>query len=92
MIKIDDEYIINANDNCYTLEKISIVKDETSKNFGQEIKVTEGYYSTIESVLTGYIKYKTRKYISKENENTLKELLSYIKDLEKYLKDKLGKV
>ena len=27
MVKIDDEYFINANDSCYTLEKKGIIED-----------------------------------------------------------------
>ena len=32
MVKIDDEYIINANESCYTLEKIGQVEDVESQN------------------------------------------------------------
>ncbi len=92
MIKIDNEYNINANENCYTLERVSVISDKESKNYGQEVKTIEGYYTTLEGVANGYTKQKIRKYVSKEDENTLKELLDYIKDLEKYLKDKLWKV
>lgn len=90
MIKIDNEYVINSNENCYSLERISKVKDINSKNYGKEIRVTEGYYTKIEDVLKGYMKAKTRKYISRENENSLKELLNEIKEMDNYLKENLG--
>lgn len=92
MIKIDDEYVINANENCYSLERKSIVQDVESQNYGKETKIVEGYYTTIESALNGYIKIKTRKYISSENENSLKELLDEIKKIEKFLKEKFEEV
>lgn len=38
MIKIDDEYIINATESCYTLEKIGQVEDVNSKNYGNETR------------------------------------------------------
>ncbi len=33
MVKIDDEYIINANENCFTLEKIGQVGNIESQNY-----------------------------------------------------------
>lgn len=90
MIRIDKEYIINANENCYSLEKISVVQDTNSKNYGKETRTTEGYYVSIESALRGYLKAKTRKYISSQNENTLKELLEEIKKTDDYLKEQFN--
>ena len=89
MIKIDDEYIINANENCYTLERISKIEDVNSKNYGKETKTIQGYYTTIENALNGYIKCKTRKYISKETENTFLELINMIKNLENNINQRL---
>lgn len=92
MIIIDNEYVINANESCYTLERKSTVQDTESKNYGKETKIVEGYYTSIESTLMGYMKAKTRKYISSENENSLKELFEEIKKMENYLKEKFGEV
>ena len=89
MIKIDNEYIINANESCYTLEKIGQVEDTESQNYGKETKTIQGYYTTIENALNGYIKVKLRKYVSSETENTLKELLQQIRDLQKFIKNRL---
>ena len=41
MVKIDDEYIINANESCYTLEKISNIEDTDSKNYGKEVRTIQ---------------------------------------------------
>lgn len=90
MVKIDDEYIINANESCYTLEKISTIEDVNSQNYGKEVKTIQGYYTTIENALNGYIKVKTRKYISKDVENSLQELLNEIKNIENYIQEKIG--
>ena len=90
MVKIDDEYLINANESCYTLEKISTIEDTSSQNYGKETRTIQGYYTTIESALNGYIKVKTRKYISKDTENNMKELLREIKNLKEYLKETIG--
>lgn len=92
MIKIDNEYILNANETCYTLEKVGIVQDRESKNYGNEVRTTEGYYSSLESALNGYIRVKIKKYISKTEYNTLNELLEEIQNIEKDLKDKFKKI
>ena len=62
MIILDDKYIITADENNYRLEIKSTVQEATSKNYGKEITTVQGYYSTIESALNGYIKARTRKY------------------------------
>lgn len=90
MVKIDDEYIINANESCYTLEKISTIEDTDSQNYGKEVRTIQGYYTSIENALNGYIKVKTRKYISKDTENSLQELLNEIKNTRNYIKEKIG--
>ena len=92
MIILDDKYIITADENNYRLETKNIVQETTSKNYGKEITTVQGYYSTIESVLNGYIKARTRKYISSDTENTLDELLKEIKRFEKVVEDKLKKI
>lgn len=81
MIKIDNEYLINANESCYTLERKTTVKDTNSKNFGKEVNEIEGYYTSIDGALNGYLKIKMRKYVSSEKENTIKEAIKQIKDL-----------
>ena len=45
MIKIDDEYLINANESCYTLERKTKIKDTNSKNYSKEVNEMEGYYT-----------------------------------------------
>lgn len=90
MVKIDDEYIINANESCYTLEKISTIEDTDSQNYGKEVRTIQGYYTGIENALNGYIKVKTRKYISKDTEDSLQELLNEITNTRNYIKEKIG--
>lgn len=92
MIKIDEEYILNANESCYTLETISTVQDTESKNYGKETRTIQGYYTSIENALKGYIKVKTRKYISSETTNTLNELLKKINEIEAELKNKFKNI
>jgi len=43
MIKITDRFYINANTNSYVLQEKTTVKDEQSKNYGQEIFKDLGY-------------------------------------------------
>ena len=92
MIILDDKYIITADENNYRLEIKSTIQETTSKNYGKEITTVQGYYSTIESALNGYIKARTRKYISQETQNTLDELLKEIEQYKKVIEDKFKKV
>lgn len=87
MIKIDNEYIINANENCYTLEKIGKIEDINSKNYGNETRTIYGYYTTLENSLKGYVEAKTRKYVSAKTFNTLQELITQIKQTREVVKN-----
>lgn len=86
MIKINDRYYINANSNCYTLQEKTKIQDKESQNYGKEIYKDLGYYATIENLLNGVLKKETREYISKEEENSLKDLKKFIDEKYKYLK------
>lgn len=81
MIKIDNEYFINANESCFTLEKKTTVKDINSKNYGKETNEIEGYYTSIDGALNGYLKTKMKKYVSSEKENTIKEAIKQLENL-----------
>ena len=81
MIKIDDEYLINANESCYTLERKTTIKDTNSKNYGKEVNEIEGYYTSIDGALNGYLKTKMRKYVSNEKENTILEAIKQLENL-----------
>lgn len=88
MIKIDDEYLINANESCYTLERKTKIKDSNSKNYGKEVNEIEGYYTSIDGALNGYLKVKMRKYVSKEKENTIQEAIKELEEALLKVKDK----
>ena len=92
MIKIDEEYIINATENCYTLEKITTVQDIKSKNYGKETKIIQGYYTTMQSVLKGYLKCKMRRFVDQDKINTINDFIKYLNKLEKFLKDMFGEI
>lgn len=81
MIKIDNEYLINANESCYTLERKTTIKDTNSKNYGKEVNEIEGYYPSIDGALNGYLKIRMRKYVSTEQENTIQEAIKQLEGL-----------
>ncbi len=86
MIKVTDRFYIDANTNCYVLKEKTIVQDEDSKNYGQEIFKDLGYYTNLESCLQGILKTTTREYIAKQEENSIYDLIKEIKRAEEYLK------
>lgn len=80
MVKIDENYFIDADTICYTLLEYS-GKDKE----GNDKYRTLGYYRTIEDCVKGVLKDKTRNYISKNNVG-LKELSNEIKKQTEYIK------
>ena len=86
MIKVTDRFYIDANTNCYVLKEKTIVQDENSKNYGQEVLKDLGYYTSLESLLRGFLKITTRKFIAREEENSIQELIKELKRAEEYLK------
>lgn len=87
MIKVTDRFYIDANTNCYVLKEKTIVQDENSKNYGQEVLKDLGYYTSLESCLQGILKITTREYIAKQEENSIYDLIKEIKRAEEYLKN-----
>ena len=87
MIKVADRFYIDANTNCYVLKEKTIVQDENSKNYGQEVLKDLGYYTSLESCLQGILKTTTREYIAKQEENSIYDLIKEIKRAEEYLKN-----
>lgn len=85
MIKITDRFYINATTNCYSLQERTTVQDEKSKNYGQEIFKDLGYYTTIEQCLNGFLKVKTREFISKDTVNSIKDLKDEIAKTQEFL-------
>lgn len=82
MIKLDKNYYLNADSNCYILCTKSNRKDKD----GNDVYNNEGYYSTIEQVLEGLMKNELRKYISKKDTKSIDELLIEVKRLQEYIK------
>ena len=86
MVKVTDRFYINANSNCYVLQEKTKVQDPKSENYGKEIYKDLGYYTTLENCLKGILKTVTREYVSRNEENTIKELLTQIKLSNDFLK------
>ena len=87
MIKVTDRFYINASSTCYTLQEKTTVQDENSENYGKETYKDLGYHSTLESCLQGILTVVTREYIGREEENTVKELLTQVKLQSDFLKN-----
>ena len=91
MIKINDEYYIDADSNNYTLKQVHYIEkiDHTTEKslgiFRQDITV--GYYPTIEILLKGYLKHKSRDIVSKKDFDSIQSYLKYIKKLDKELEN-----
>lgn len=84
MIKINDDFYIDADSNCYTLKEKAIVKDEKSKKFGEEVFKDRGYYVTLEGILNGFLKAQTRDWINK-NGGDIKDLLKEVQKQNEFI-------
>lgn len=85
MIKIDDNFFIDADSNSYTLKEKDKIQDKKSKNYGEEVFRDRGYYVTLEGVLNGYLKAQTRDYVQ-NNDVDVKELIKEIKKQTEFVK------
>lgn len=86
MIKVTDRFYINANSNNYILQEKTKVQDENSENYGKEVFKDLGYYTTLESCLKGIIKTTTREFISSDEENSVKELITQVQLQNEFIK------
>jgi len=86
MIKINEQYYINADTNCYILKERKKIQDENSKNYGELVYRDLGYYVSLEQLLNGLMKKELRKFIAKDTENSIKDLVAEIKKLKEFIK------
>ncbi len=82
MVKIDDTYYMNADSNCYMLcTKANYLDKE-----GNVVYINEGYYTTLESLLNAILKKELRKFISKKDMNSIKDLKEEVIKQTEYVK------
>lgn len=86
MIKVTDRFYINANSNCYSLQEKTTIQDTKSENYGKEIFKDLGYYTSLEGCLRGILKITAREYVSKDEENTIKDLQKKLKEMDEFIK------
>lgn len=87
MIRIGENYVIDSDENCFTVKELGIIQNENSKNCGKEKETVYGYYSTLEGALKGLEKHLQRKTI-RIKDYTLKEAIEALKALhEDYFKE-----
>lgn len=85
-IQLDEDFRMTSDPKNLVLEKRSVItnkEDETTR----EIWVNDGYYSSLNGLLNGYMK----KSIMKSSAETLGELAEDIKRIEKNIDKQLGR-
>lgn len=82
MIKINEKFVIDADENQFVLKELGTVQDEKSKNFGEETQTVLGYFSIIENALTHLEKVLLRRAI-KIKDYTLKEAVNELQNIHK---------
>ena len=76
MVKINDEFYIDADKHCYMLKGVTIVK-------GEQRLYTIGYYSNFYEALQGFLKSSIRKKLSTQEIISIRELADFIKATQK---------
>jgi len=85
MVKINEEYFIDADKYNIILVKKSQIKEEKSKNFGEDKFEPIGYYSNIPDALKSLFNKKIKQKIEEKDFNSYNEFLKDLKDVEKKL-------
>lgn len=78
MIKINDNFVIDSDENQFILKEITTVQDTNSKNYGEKREIHLGYYSTLEQSLIGLEKILQRRSI-KVKDYDLKSIVQEIR-------------
>lgn len=86
MIKVNEDYFIEADEKCYTLK---LATHKQGKN-GNELYNTIGYYKTLESALSGAVEHANRQKLKADV--SLLEAITIVRDGRKQLEDLLKKV
>ena len=81
MIKINDNYCITADATAYKLCSYSGKKDEN----GDDKLYIEGYFTTLERALKGFVKLELRKFISKKEKQTIQDVINKVNELNKLI-------
>lgn len=75
MIRVDNDYYIDVDEQCYT---VKIDTHKTDKK-GNEVYVIVGYYKNLQNAIKGVIDYQNKKKLKSENYD-LKEALKIVLD------------
>ena len=89
MIKINEKYFIDADNNNFVLKEYLGKRLNKKTNEKEDAYEIWGYYNTIESTLNGLVKKELKKFISKQEINSLNDLQQKIDDLHKFIAKKL---
>lgn len=84
-INLDGGYIIETFDDLnLVLEKITVGKNPTKKNYGRETTTRLGYYSDLKSAIKSYVNRTINERIEATN---VEELIKAITSLEQYVQN-----
>ena len=92
MLKINDKFCVDSDENQFVLKEISKVQDEKSKNFGQDTYIVLGYFATLAQALSGLEKILSRRAIRIKDCNlkeAIKEIQAIHEDIFKCVKGEL---
>ena len=80
MLKINNKFRVDADEQQFMLKEFSKIQDKESKNYGKETCNVIGYFATIEGALSYLEKLLLRRAVSKRNYN-LKTIVAEIRKI-----------
>lgn len=90
MVKINDNFVIDSDENQFILKEITTVQDTNSKNYGEKREIVLGYFGTLEHSLIGLEKILQRRAIKVKDydiKSFIQEIRAIHDDIFKVLKE-----
>lgn len=86
MVHLVEDFYIDSDPNNYILRQKMVIKNKESKNYGQETFKDLGYYTDLETLLKGFVKFKGREFCMKKNKE-IKDLIEEIRKQQKFIEE-----
>lgn len=90
MIRLDNEYCISSDGVQYLLQRTYMSQPKDITKEPRETTSIEGYFSNLQSCAKGYYNKKIKTFVSTSEEQTFKEVLDYMYDLESQINNLLS--
>ena len=85
MVKINDNFYVDADDHQFIIREKKLVKDKESENFGKEFWENLGYFKNLDSALEYLEKVMLRRKIATKD-MSFKQVITEMRKIHKEIK------